>query len=89
LIPTTPQNAAGHRTDPPVSEPSARSASPAATAAALPPEDPPGTRSSSAGFVVGPKWEVSVVVPIPNSSMLVFPTIVAPASPSRSTTVAS
>jgi len=37
---------------------------------------------------VGPNAEVSVVVPIPNSSMFVLPTIVAPASVSRSTAVA-
>jgi hypothetical protein len=89
LMPTTPQNAAGQRTDPPVSLPSARSASPAATAAADPPEEPPGTRSGSWGFRVGPNSDVSVVVPIPNSSMLALPTTVAPASSSRSTTVAS
>ncbi len=88
MIPTTPQKAAGQRTDPPVSDPSATSASPAATAAADPPEDPPGTRSRSAGFRVGPNAEVSVVVPIPNSSMFVLPTTVAPASVRRSTTVA-
>jgi len=38
--------------------------------------------------LVGPNAEVSVVVPIPNSSMFVLPTTVAPASVSRSTTVA-
>ncbi len=53
-MPTTPQNAAGLRTDPPVSEPRARSASPAATAAADPPEEPPGTWAVSAGFSTGP-----------------------------------
>ena len=35
-MPTTPQKAAGQRTEPPVSLPSARSASPAATTAADP-----------------------------------------------------
>ncbi len=44
FTPTTPQNAAGWRTDPPVSEPSAAGVTPAATSAAEPPLDPPGTQ---------------------------------------------
>ena len=56
----TPQKAAGCRIDPPVSEPSDRGASPAATAAADPPEEPPGTRVGSQGLRVGPKAEFSV-----------------------------
>lgn len=48
--PTTPQNAAGCRIDPPVSVPRAKGTSPAATAAADPPEDPPGTRVRSQGL---------------------------------------
>jgi len=89
LRPTTPQKAAGFLIDPPVSEPSAASARPAATAAADPPEEPPATRPGARGFSVGPNAEVSVVPPIPNSSMLVLPTIVAPAPLRRVTTVAS
>ena len=42
-MPTMPQRAAGWRMEPPVSLPSAQSASPAATAAAEPPLLPPGT----------------------------------------------
>jgi hypothetical protein len=42
LRPNTPQQAAGVRIDPPVSVPSAKSHSPAATAAAEPLDDPPG-----------------------------------------------
>src|SRR6266849_484919 len=42
--PTTPQNDAGWRIDPPVSEPSVATAISAATAAADPPDEPPGTR---------------------------------------------
>ena len=38
----TPQNDAGFRSDPPVSVPSAASTSPAATATADPPLEPPG-----------------------------------------------
>src|SRR5665647_1018755 len=84
-----PQNAAGQRTEPPVSVPSARSASPAATEAAEPPEEPPGTREISRGLRVGPKAEFSVVVPMPNSSMLVLPLISPPAAFTSATAWAS
>ena len=47
---------------------------PAATAAALPPDEPPGTRVVSQGLRVGPKAEFSVEEPIANSSRLVLPT---------------
>ena len=67
----------------------ANGVNPAATAAAEPPEEPPGTRVVSSGFRVGPKAEFSVEAPIANSSRLVFPTITAPASRRRSTMVAS
>ena len=83
-----PQNAAGWRTEPPVSEPSAAGTMPAATAAALPPEEPPGTRAGSSGWRVAPNAELSVDDPIANSSRLVFPTMTAPAARSRRTTVA-
>ena len=84
-----PQSAAGWRIDPPVSEPSASGAMPAATATADPPLDPPGIRSSAQGFRVGPNAEFSVDEPIANSSQLVLPTITAPAASSRATAVAS
>ena len=89
LNPTVPVSAAGWRMDPPVSEPSARSAIPAATAAADPPLEPPGTRSRSHGLRVGKKAEFSVDEPMANSSRLVFPTITASAARSLRTTVAS
>jgi hypothetical protein len=63
--------------------------SPAATAAADPPELPPGTRPRSCGFSVGPKAEFSVEEPIANSSMFVLATTTAPASLARRTAVAS
>ena len=72
-----------------MSEPIASGANPAATAAALPPLDPPGTKSKSCGLRVGPKAEFSVELPIANSSQFVFPIIMAPASFSLVTTVAS
>ena len=57
---------------------------PAATAAAEPDEEPPGTRSSAQGLCVGPKAEFSPLEPIANSSMLVLPSITKPACFSRS-----
>src|SRR6476646_8103005 len=80
LNPTMPHSEAGWRTEPPVSEPSAARTTPEATATADPPELPPGTRSTSHGFLTGPNADVSLDDPIANSSMLVFPTITAPAS---------
>ena len=52
-------------------------------------EEPPGTCSGFLGFFVGPYAEVSVVEPMANSSILVLPTMTAPASFSFLTTVAS
>src|SRR5947209_10336924 len=84
-----PQKEAGCRIEPPVSDPSATGAIRAATAAADPPLDPPGARSSAHGLRVGPKAEFSVEEPIANSSQLVLPTTIAPARSRRVTTVAS
>src|SRR4051812_4088430 len=71
FTPTTPVNDAGCRIDPPVSVPSAPTASPAATAATDPPLEPPGTRERSHGFRVSLILEFSVDEPIANSSMFV------------------
>src|SRR5512146_2984075 len=84
-----PQYAAGCRTEPPVSEPSAMRAIPAATAAAEPPDEPPGTRVRSCGLRAGPYALFSVEEPMANSSQLVLATSTAPASRRRVTTVAS
>ena len=54
LSPTTPQHAAGMRTEPPVSVPSASGTMPAASAAALPLLEPPATRSGAVGLTVSP-----------------------------------
>ncbi len=86
--PTIPQSAAGWRIEPPVSVPIAHGASPAATAAADPPLEPPGTRSVSHGLRTTPYPEFSFDEPIANSSMLVLPIIAAPASVRRRTAVA-
>ncbi len=74
-MPTMPHRAAGWRMEPPVSLPRAQRASPAATAAAEPPLDPPGTRSGPRGCALGWKAEFSVDEPMANSSMLVLPSI--------------
>src|ERR1700761_1398956 len=83
-----PENAAGWRIEPPVSVPSAHGALPAATAAALPPLDPPGTRAVSQGLSTGPKPEFSFDEPIANSSWLVLPNSAVPAAVRLATTVA-
>jgi len=60
----------------------------AATAAALPPLEPPGTRSLSHGLRVAKNLEFSVEEPMANSSILAFPIMTAPACFNFSTTVA-
>ena len=67
------------RTDPPMSEPSARGTQPAATAAPLPPEEPPGVRSRFHGLRVGPQSGLSVMSVCANSGVVVLPTTMAPA----------
>ncbi len=54
-----PQKCAGVRTDPARSLPTSKAESPAATAAAPPPVDPPGVRSRSQGLLVRPKIGLS------------------------------
>ena len=78
-----PQNAAGWRIEPPVSDAVAPRQSRAATAAAEPPDEPPGTigRLSPGrrhGFSTAPNAEFSLDEPMANSSMLVLPSITAP-----------
>src|SRR5271157_3159415 len=83
LMPTVPVNAAGWRIEPPVSVPVAPRHSCAATAAAEPPLDPPGTSGTleplrRQGEVTGPKCEVSFDEPMANSSLFVLPSSTAP-----------
>ena len=87
-MPTTPHRAAGWRMDPPVSDPKESAVMPAATAAADPPEEPPGTRSRSQGLFVRWKAEDSVDEPNANSSMFTLPSGRQPASTMRCTHVA-
>ncbi len=72
-----------------MSVPIASGASNAATAAAEPPDEPPGTRLRSQGLRDGPKAEFSVDEPMANSSMLVLPRMTIPARLSRLVMVAS
>src|SRR3984957_8769037 len=67
----------------------ASGASYAATAAAEPPDEPPGIRVRSHGLRLGPKAEFSVEEPMANSSKLVLPMMIAPACRSRLVTVDS
>src|SRR3989338_1146304 len=87
--PTTPHHAAGKRIEPAVSVPIAAGARPAATAAADPPDDPPGTRSRLYGLLVGPKSDASVDEPCAHASRFVLPRKDAPAVCRPVTTVAS
>ncbi len=61
LNPYTPHSAAGMRIEPPPSLPSGIGTSPAATAAAAPPLEPPDTLSRFHGLRVAPKTKLSVV----------------------------
>jgi hypothetical protein len=88
LRPTTPHSAAGWRIEPPVSDPSASGTVAAATAAAEPPLDPPGTVPRSHGFLVGWNAEFSHDEPIANSSRFTLPITTAPAAMRRPTAVA-
>ena len=67
------------------SEAVAAGQSPAATAAALPPLEPPGLRSVSQGLRVIPKAGPSVSPMIASSGRLVLPITTAPAARSRRT----
>ena len=82
-MPTMPVKAAGWRMEPPVSVPVAPRQILAATAAADPPDEPPGTSGvfdpcRRHGDVTGPKNEVSFEEPMANSSLLSLPSITAP-----------
>ncbi|MNT08205.1 hypothetical protein D3C72_1429400 [compost metagenome] len=89
LSPVTPFRAAGIRTEPPVSEPSAAGASPAATATPDPLDEPPGTRCCrrSQGLRGVPMTGFVPQPPNANSTMWVLPNITMPASSRRATAV--
>src|SRR5580658_320292 len=71
------------RIEPPPSLACATGTMPAATAAADPPDEPPGVRARSQGLWVAPKRRGSVVGRMANSGVLVFPQITKPASQKR------
>ena len=87
--PTTPQQAAGIRTEPPPSVPSATSASPQATATAEPLDEPPGSRRGSSGFTGVPDQAFVPAADQHSSDRLVLPTILAPDRRAAATTAAS
>ena len=93
-MPTVPVKAAGWRIEPPVSVAVAPRHSCAATAAAEPPDEPPGTRATfdplrRQGLTTGPKHEVSFDEPIANSSLLSLPSMTAPSRQRFAVTVDS
>src|SRR4051812_7787094 len=84
--PKSEQYAAGMRIEPAPSEAVAADARPAATAAPLPPDDPPGTRVTSHGFRVTPQVGDSVNIANASSGRFVLPITIAPAARSLLTT---
>ncbi len=87
--PTSPQHDAGMRIEPPPSLAWAIGTSPAATAAADPPLEPPGVRVRSHGLCVGPQASGSVVGSEPSSGLFVRPAVTNPAALNRWTRVVS
>ena len=83
--PTRPQFEAGIRIEPAPSEAVAAAQRPAATAAALPPLDPPALRSVFQGLRVMPNAGPSVSPMIASSGRLVLPITTAPAERRRLT----
>src|SRR5437762_9873018 len=77
LKPKTPHSAAGMRTEPAPSEPCAIGPIPAATAAAAPPLEPPGVRSSCHGLRVGGPSRLSQESLWPKCGVLVLPKMIA------------
>ena len=89
LCPTSPQNAAGMRIEPPPSLAVPRGTTPAATAAAEPLDDPPGVRSRCHGLRLTPHALVRAKLRMPNSGAAVLPTGTQPAARSRATSTSS
>ena len=78
-IPTKPQWLAGARTEPPVSEPRAKSHMRLDTAEAEPEDEPPLMRMGSAPLMGEPKWAFCPLMENASSSVMVLPTKRAPA----------
>src|SRR4051812_29203391 len=73
LMPKRPENAHGMRIDPPPSVPIVSGPIPEATAAALPPDDPPGVFAGFHGLRVMPVSGLSQTPFQPNSGVVVLP----------------
>ena len=71
----SPQQAAGRRIEQPVSVARPRSQRPAASAAALPPDEPPVVLPGCAGFCTVPYHGFWLVTPQANSCRFAFPTM--------------
>ena len=89
LCPNKPVKDAGIRIEPPPSDAVPNGMIPAATAAAVPPLDPPGVRVVSHGLRVTPWTFVFVKLSVPNSGVDVLPTATAPAALRRATLMSS
>ena len=88
-MPTTPDSEAGMRIEPAWSQPVAMSTSPSATSAPEPVEEPPGVWPQARGLCTGPVALVAAPPEKEKYSHTDLPTISAPASSRRVTTVAS
>ena len=77
-MPGMPQNVDGMRMEPAPSVPTASGPMPEATAAAAPPEEPPGVIFVFQGLRVMPVSRLSVVPLMPNSGVFVLPSSTAP-----------
>ena len=84
-----PQQCDGMRTEPPMSVPSSNDVKPAATAAAGPPDEPPGMRVTSHGLFVVPKSSLKLCTSPDQRGRFVLPNTMAPASRRRATAGAS
>src|SRR5579862_4721357 len=89
LIPTSPQQEAGMRIEPPPSLACAIGQRAAAVAAAAPPLDPPAVRDVSQGLRHAPFSSDSVIPIVPNSGVFVLPRTTKPASRMRRTVAVS
>src|SRR2546423_15356713 len=89
FMPTSPQNPAGIRIDPPPSPPVARGTIPPATAAEEPADEPPVVLVRSHGVRVTPWRRLTLTLSPPNSPAVVWPTSTAPPARRRVTAVAS
>ncbi len=88
-MPKRPVKLHGMRIEPPPSVPTASGAMPEATAAAAPPEEPPGVLAGFQGLRVMPVSALSVTPFQPNSGVVVLPTMTAPCSRRRAVAGAS